>query len=204
VTPAVAASVAGGVLPYPSNGHSTNRRAQGRVIAVVGAGLVLLVVGAVMVGFLFVRDLGKALGQAFSGLSQFAAGDAAYATEVASNHHIPDGALTPTFLNQEGHGLEWVSRNASKTDSGGNQYVSISAADAHVVTAENIGSCQYGLSVTSATDPVVAADHLAGVGTYWNWNTPEPVSGCTADSAPTTGWQRADPVVVRRMIAAHS
>jgi hypothetical protein len=79
--------------------------------------------------------------------------------------------------------------------SGNKTYVSISVGGDHLVTAINDGVCSYGLTVSSPDDQIIGQDHLPGVGTYWV------IAGatnmCSADSAPTSGWEPFDEQLFR-------
>ena len=84
------------------------------------------------------------------------------------------------------------------------QTVSITATGNHVVTAVNLGICQYGLTVAASEDPIIgeydlpsgepiAGSRLAGVD--------EDVLG---ELAPNSGWVQADSSVLRNWNAPPS
>ena len=66
--------------------------------------------------------------------------------------------------------------------------VSINATGDHVTTASEWapGLCSYGLTVGSASDPIVAADGLSGSGVFANLV--DPATSCAANTAPISGW----------------
>lgn len=163
----------------------------------------LLVVGAGLgIGYYFaVRSFGESIGRGFSGLSQMpAAAEASEADQAAHAHQVPDAALTPGVLNSWNMGLSavgspvtWVGADASIPDPGDGgyarrvgTYVSVSVGSAHVLTAVNDGACAFGLAVSDPNDPIIAADHLPGTGSFSAQN---PSLPCSAASAPSKGWK---------------
>ena len=180
--------------PNPGDLPTASRRGKGWVIAAwVTAGS--LVVAALIVAWTLsayhgiVRGVGAAAVEA----TQEAAAAASSADDVAKAHDIPDGALTLALLTQQRLGVNWLPSNVPAPVNGSFNYVSVGVAGDHVVTAVHAAGCIYGLTVSSSNDPIIGQDQLPGVGTYWAI----PVgagstSACTADSAPTSGWEPAD------------
>jgi hypothetical protein len=178
----------------PVDDATASRRGKGRLIAVVTAS-VLLLVALIVVGYVHaVRSLGNGIGQGFSGLDQVGAAKASLADGIARANHIPDGALTPALLNAQESDLTWLSSGDSgQPIVGGHTYVSIRAQVDHVVTAVNFGSCQYGLTVASKNDPIIGLYQLPGIGTYFVLSEmSSSTNTCSASSAPSSGWRRAD------------
>jgi hypothetical protein len=198
-----APSKSNGLPNMPAVDHvaAAARRGKGWLIAAgVVAGLiclVLLVVGCL----LLVRSFGKALVQgSFSALEQTAAATAVLANDVARANHLPDGGLTLALLKAQRPDVRWWPGGESVPTSGNQIYVSVIAEDDHVVTAVNLGICEYGLTVAAKGDPIVSDYHLAGVGTYLGEST-QPSKTCSASSAPGSGWIRADNSVLRNINA---
>jgi hypothetical protein len=156
----------------------------------VGLLVVALVVVLVLNSYHAVVKVG---GTAAVVVTQEAASAAYSANGVAKAHGIPDGALTLSLLSQQRPGVKWLPNNVPAPASGNHTNVSVGVADDHVVTAADTAGCIYGLTVSASNDPIVAQDQLPGVGTYWalpgSLGSP---SGCSADSAPTSGWEPAD------------
>jgi hypothetical protein len=194
----VTPSRADGIQNMPSVEHvvSTGRQSKGWLIAAaVAAGLICLTF--VVVGCLYlVRSIGTSIGRGLSGLGEVAAARAALANDVARTNHIPDGGLTPALLNAQRPDVTWLPGGESVPMSNDRAYVSISAQDDHVVTALNLGICQYGLTVAAQNDPIISDYHLPGAGTYLV-DSPQPANTCSASSAPGSGWVRADLSVLR-------
>ncbi len=201
------------VTPSPANGirnmppvdrvATAGRRSKGWLIAaVVAAGLIC--VALVVVGLLLVlHSFANGLGKAFSGLTQDGAAKASLAAGVAKAHHIPDGALTPALLNTQPSGVTWLPGSDSVPRNG--QTVSITATGNHVVTAVYSGMCQYGLTVAASNDPIIGEYDLPGVGTYFTLSgSPGSTKTCSANSAPSSGWVRADNSVLRNINALPS
>jgi hypothetical protein len=136
-----------------------------------------------------VAGLGQGLGQL---ATQSAADHALAADGTAKTHHIPDGALTLGLLNQQNVDVKWLPGNISVPKSGDRTYLSISVGGDHIVTAANIIGCTYGLTVSTANDPIIGQDKLHGVGTYYEAPTEKQSYTCSTDSAPTSGWQPAN------------
>lgn len=195
MAPTVAPDTARGPPNMPPVDDATaSRRGKGRLIAVVTTSG-LLVVALIVVGYVHaVRSLGNGIGQAFSGLDQVGAAKASLADGIARANHIPDGALTPALLNSQQLDVTWLpSGDSAPPISGGQTYVSIRAQVDDVVTAVNFGSCQYGLTVASKNDPIIGLYQLPGIGTYFVLSgMSSSTNTCSASSAPSSGWTRAD------------
>jgi hypothetical protein len=62
----------------------------------------------------------------------------------------------------------------------------------------SFGFCQYGLTVAAQNDPIIGQYQLQGVGTYFaQSDSQEPTKACSADLAPTSGWDRSDRSALR-------
>jgi len=196
VTPTVAVREVDGppsLPPNPGDRATASRSGKGWVITAwvtVGLLVVALVVVSILSAFHAVR---RVAGSAAVVTTQEAAAAAFSADGVAKSHRIPDGALTTSLLNQQRPGVKWLPGNVPTPASGSHTYVSVGVAGDHVVTAAETAGCIYGLTVSASNDPIIAQDQLPGAGTYWalpvRLGSP---SACSADSAPTSGWGRAD------------
>jgi hypothetical protein len=186
-------------MPPIDRGITAGRRGKGWLIA-TGIAIGLMCLALAIVGFLYaVRSIANGIGQGLSGLGQSAAAKAWLADDIARANHIPDGALTPALLNAQRPTVRWISGGDSvPMVLSGRTDVSISTAGNHVVTAVYFGTCEYGLTVATQNDPIIGLYGLPGVGTYFVFPaTPGSPSACTANSAPTSGWERADRSVVK-------
>ncbi|MGD0394753.1 MAG: hypothetical protein ABSC41_19180 [Acidimicrobiales bacterium] len=164
------------------------------------------VAGLVIYGLFIVRAVGTGIGEAASeAATEGAAAFALSADETAKAHHIRDGALTLSLLNQQHLDVKWLPADVSVPLSGGNTYVSVSAAGDEVTTADDIIGCEYGLTVSALNDPIIGQDHLPGTGTYWASSESALGRGapCSADSAPSSGWVRADPKGIRNVLGGN-
>jgi hypothetical protein len=180
--------------PNPGDLPTASRRGKGWVIAAwVAVGS--LVLAALVVVFILsaYRAIVRVGGTVAEAATQEAAAAAFSADGVAKSHRMPDGALTLSLLAQQRLGVNWLRSNVPAPVSGSYTYVSVGVAGDHVVTAVHTSGCIYGLTVSSSNDPIIVQDQLPGVGTYWalpvRLGSP---SSCTADSAPTSGWEQAD------------
>lgn len=184
----------------PANPAWRQGRSPAFWLLVVGLCTLLIVGGVLVVRFVLLPDLGRSIAQGLGGVAEAvteeAATNSSLADQVATERHIPDGALTPSLLNQTHPEVTWLGGDVSV---GSPNFVSISAQDNHVVTAQNVGGCAYGLTVSSPSDPVISRIGLPGVGTYWTMPPAPPNSTCSADSAPTTTWTRADPKTLKHL-----
>jgi hypothetical protein len=153
----------------------------------------LLVAGLIVVFILgAVHGVVTAVGQSAGDVVTEGAAAAAFsANEVANSRHIPDGALTLSVLSHQQPGVVWLPGEVPVPISGDHTYVSIRLASGHVVTAANFAGCIYGLTVSEASDPIISQYQLPGTGTFWA-PSDSSTSPCSADMAPTFGWQRAD------------
>ncbi len=184
----------------------------------MGIAIVVVSVFCAVGVLLMTLQLSRGLGQTFSNLNsvfnQFGAGAAAVADGVATNQRIPDGALTVAALNQERPSLTWFAGNVPLPAPGLQTLTSVDTSGSHVVTAQRVSPihgialpfCVYGLTVSSSIDPVISLDHLPGPGNYWATllSPTSTETSCSADSAPNSGWRRADPAVVQVLVEAHS
>lgn len=162
----------------------------------IGLAIIAVVLG--VGAYLAVRStasVANGIGQGLSNIpTGWAAGFASDAANRARAHGEPESALTPQLLNQWGGvpAATWVSAKVSVLDNGNanSNYVSVSVGSAHVLTAASIGGvCSFGVTLSSAADPIVAAYHLPGVGTYQAQNLGR--QSCSAAAAPSRGWKRS-------------
>ncbi len=183
--------------PNPGDIPTASRRGHGRVVAIV---VVVSVAVATLLGFGAWYGLRAFGGAVIQGFTDYGEHDAAAwslsADGAAKAHHIWDGALTLSLLNQQYLDVKWLPGDESVPVSGQKTpetYVSISVGGDHVVTAAMVLFCSYGLTVSASNDPIIREDRLSGLGTYWTLQgAPQPASLCSADSAPNIGWERAD------------
>jgi len=199
--------------------QSARRRRRQRWVTVAIAVVVVLAFGALSVFSLTIKLNGLRnfpFGPNFASnltkaLSQTAAGAAVVADGAAKDQGIPDGALTVVALNQERPSYTWVAGNVPLP---ANSYVTVTSVDVggdHIVTAQRpspgseLPFCVFGLTVSSSADPIISQDNLHGTGNYWatiELATPSETS-CSADSAPNSGWKRANPAVLGSWVGAH-
>jgi hypothetical protein len=166
-------------------------------------GLVVVVVlglGALL--WVGVTSLGKAVVNGVM-TAQYESGAfyAAEAANVAHSEGVSPGAVTLAELQGQQPSAQWLggSVTVAGNASGTHNEVSVAVSRDHVTTATIpvVGYlCTYGLVVTSATDPVVAADGLPGTGVY---SAAGLGSSCAADLAPTSGWTRVSATDLRNM-----
>ncbi len=184
-------------MPPVNSGMTARRHDKGWLIAVgvaVGLMCTALIVWAVLHALHSFAN-GLDLGFDLSGLTQDGAAKASLADGVAKAHHIPDGALTLALLNTLDPDATWLPGGDSVPMNG--RTVSITAAGNHVVTAVNFGICEYGLTVAATNDPIIGEYDLPGAGTYFAYtDLPGSTRTCSADTAPSSGWVRADNSVV--------
>lgn len=130
----------------------------------------------------------------FSGLERIQdGGNAAHA--AASIAGPQPSVLTTSTLNAELPAYAWIDgATYVPLSSAKKPIVGFLASGSHIETAVQSvrKGCSYGLTVTSATDPIIAADHLFGPGTYYA--VVAPTSQCRADQAPTSGWSSLVPL----------
>ena len=182
-----------------------------RNVGLVVIAVVVLMTGAALAFWLVLpgggRDLGQAADDAFEQSNESGAYAAASAASLAQTDHISYSRLTMSTLNSERAEETWVSATTNALTYGNAQkfVVSINGADHHIVTAVMpLRQCDYGLSVSASTDPVIQQDQLPGVGTYFNsvgaayGSTPAPTV-CNAATAPTGGWTRANPAILQEL-----
>jgi hypothetical protein len=185
-------------MPPVNSVITGSRRGIGWFIA-AGTAVGVICMTLVVVGILHTLPSFSTIGQGFSGLAQDGAAKASMADGIAKANHIPDGALTLALLNAQHSDVVWLSGGDSAPQmSNGQTYVSISAQSDHVVTAVSFGFCQYGLTVAAQNDPIIGQYRLPGVGTYFaQSDSQESTKACSADLAPTSGWDRSDRSALR-------
>jgi hypothetical protein len=160
---------------------------------VVGA--VAVVLAGIRLSDWHLQDLGKGIGSGIATALDRAmttpASASKDAAELATNDRIPLAQMTPSVLNNRLPAYFWLpgiadvpARSAVRIPVG----VSVGAGHILTVTQFAPGSCVYGLTVTSATDPLLSEDHLPGVGTYLL--SPVNASKCiaAAGALPNSSW----------------
>jgi hypothetical protein len=168
------------------------------VVAVLGT--VAIVLAGIRTADWLLQGFGKSIGRAVgAGIGQLLAtsGSASNdAAELATKDGIPLDQLTPSVLNDQLPAYLWLpgtadvpSASASRTP------VGVSVGVGHVLTVITFapGTCFYGLTITSATDPLLTQDHLPGVGTYTlaAFNASKCIAA--AGALPTSSWDPATP-----------
>jgi hypothetical protein len=161
-------------------------------------GSALLVSIAVLVSIWYLTVVRAVSGINFSGITDAVEAGATsswMASNTARTDHVPDGAAMVPFLNKQWSNYKWFSAGTAVPPSGATKYVSIGAGPDDVVTAQSLGAetggCAYGVTVTSASDPVISRFGLPGPGTYWA-GSGTVANQCSASTAPLTGWSAAD------------
>jgi hypothetical protein len=190
--------------PNPHGVAGTSRRRTARLVVIwVVASIAAVVLAGALLMYL-VRGIGNAAFQALGEVTaQSPAAYAQFADDTAKTHHLFDGALTLGLLKRQHLDVRWVAGNDPKTvpDDGGTPNVSIAVDNGHVVTATYLLWCAYGLTVSASNDPIIGDYHLPGIGTYRAIGAlAAPVDICSADRAPTSGWQRANPQDIRSIL----
>lgn len=142
--------------------------------------------------------VGNGIGQAVQrGLREMQSGGTAAKAAATVAAPQPPGSLTLAGLNAALPEYQWVGGTTNVLYSANQPIVGITASATHIETAvQNLdGSCSFGLTITSPTDPLTAQDHLAGLGKYYHlvgpgtyWQSVYQPPQCAADQAPTSGW----------------
>jgi hypothetical protein len=191
--------------PNPGDIPTASRRGNGRIVA-VGVALGFLCIAVIVLGIFSLMRLMNAAGRAaVEGVTQGAAAESLSADDIARAHHIPDGELTIGLLNHQHLDVTWLSGADSVPLGGNKNYVSIAVGSDHVLTAVNQGFCAYGVTVSGAKDPIISKDRLPGIGTYFEFTDgTQPTATCSADSAPTSGWEPTDRSELEPMITSAS
>lgn len=199
---------AGGPPVLPAHSSSPTGRRRAHILGIV---VVLMCVALLCAGYVVAlrRTFGPDLpfGPNFANSFEGAAARSQAADEIATIDRIPDSALTVALLNQQQLDVKWLSASDSVPKSGKTTYVSISLGGDHVVAAAKfLLACTFGLTVSSASDPIIGQDQLPGVGTYWSVSQggSQSTSSCSADSAPTSRWEPADRSVLKQIMTSTS
>jgi hypothetical protein len=108
------------------------------------------------------------------GIANAAGATAASAAQAqATRDGLPLRALSSSLLNSQLPSVTWVSGSSDAPYTAtGKRIVAISMQGGHVMTAVEPyqGQCNFGMVVTSPSDPIIVRDHLHGPGTYgWNY-----------------------------------
>jgi hypothetical protein len=158
----------------PGNLSSHPGRARTRVVCVVAVvGAVAVVLAGIRASDWLLQGVGKAIGKGVAaGIDQLMTTPASAsknAAELATKDGIPLDQLTPPVLNNRLPAYLWLSGSAVVPYQSANRTpMGVSVGAGHILTVDSFapGSCIYGLTITSATDPLLTQDHLPGVGTY--------------------------------------
>ena len=133
----------------------------------------------------------SALSQAMEqqGIANAVAASAASAAEdQAIRSKVPLTALTTAYLNAHLPSVTWVGGSTETPyTSRGKRIVGIGVQDGHILTAVQPypGGCNFGLVVTSPSDPIIVTDHLGGPGTFGS-NVGSATPHCGVASAPSS------------------
>ena len=133
----------------------------------------------------------KALQQlmAQQGIANTAAASAASAAgHLADQNKVPVGSLSTIYLNAHLPAVTWVGASTeTHYTPTGRRIVGVGVEDGHVLTAVQPypGECNFGLVVTSSSDPIIVADHLGGPGTFGS-NVGSATPHCGVASAPSS------------------
>ena len=130
------------------------------------------------------------------GIANSAAASAASAAEhLAVRNDVPVQALSTSYLDAHLPTVAWVDASTQTPYTpDGRRIVGISVNDGHIVTSVQPyqGECNFGLVVTSPSDPIIEADHLGGPGTFGS-NVGSATPHCGFMSAPTS-WLPVKPL----------
>jgi hypothetical protein len=130
-----------------------------------------------------------------------AASAASAALAEAARKGVPLQTLSTAFLNAQLPVVTWVGASTEAPyTSTGKRIVGISVQDGHIITAvqPNLGQCNFGLIVTSPSDPIIVTDHLGGPGTYGS-NVGFTTAHCGVASAPSS-WLPAKPQALSSLV----
>lgn len=164
----------------PELGIQASKRSAGRLAIIVGSvfSIAALLVVVTLWFISIASGITSGLDNMGSGLNQLSVElqtgptGAFIATAQARSMGIPVGQITPQALSGADPHYRWVPGTVVSTQASGSRRnpwnVSVVAGDQHVITAVKgaYGICSLGLDVTSASDPIVVADHLPGPGLY--------------------------------------
>jgi hypothetical protein len=189
-----------GRSPDAAASYAQSRRRRNKLTVLAALGVV--VVGAA--SYVGVRlwenftqsfaNIGNGIGQAVEKAQQSveSGGTAANAAaSVAASE--PPGPVRVSVLNADLPKYEWVDGSTNVPYSSLRRpIVGVNVVGTAIETAVQPvqGSCSYGLSITSSTDPLIAEDHLPGPGTYYQsaYHLSAPASPCIANQSPTSSW----------------
>jgi hypothetical protein len=163
---------------------------------------VVLVIAVCWVGVTFVfnwmQSLGdnlNSIGQGFEQLGQSLeiGGTAANAAASVADSQ-PPGSLSVSTLDAELPKYDWVDGATNVPHSSLKRPivgVNIVRTDIETAVQFGRGSCSYGLTIASSSDPLITEDHLPGPGTYYQdvFQTNQ----CAADHVPTSSWMALSP-----------
>jgi hypothetical protein len=168
---------------------------------IVALAIPLAVVMFFLLGFiLFAQALGNGFNSFGRGLEQALKADQAAGTaanDAAAAVGPQFGSLSPSVLNMRLLKYQWVAGTANVPYSAKRPIVGMVTNGTHIETAiqDLDGSCSFGLTITSSTDPLTTQNHVLGLGKYYRlvgpgtyyqsvYNAPQ----CAADQAPASGW----------------
>ena len=165
-----------------------------------------------LLGFLlFAQALGNGFNSFGRGLEQALKADQAAGTaanDAAAAVGPQFASLSPSVLNMRLPNYQWVVGTTNVSYSAKRPIVGMVANGTHIETAVKgiDGSCSFGLTVTSSTDPLTTQDHVLGLGKYYRLVSPGSyyqsvydAPQCAADQTPTSGWI---PLVLTRSSAS--
>jgi hypothetical protein len=162
-------------------------------LAVVGT--VALVFAGIRASDWLLQGAGNAIGKgAAAGIGELMATPSSAskdASELAAKDGVSLDQFTPSVLNNQLPAYLWLPGAANVPFSSENRTpIGVSVSTGHILTVMPFtpGSCIYGLTITSATDPLLAQDHLSHIGTYLL--APVKASKCIAAAGdlPNNSW----------------
>ena len=134
------------------------------------------------------RPISKGV-EAQVGIANVAAASAASAAQVqAGRDGIPLQAISTSLLDSQLPNVTWVDASSEAAyATSGKRIVAIAVEGGHVVTAVQPfpGQCNFGLVVTSPSDPIIVTDHLGGTGVFGS-NVGSATTHCDVASAPSS------------------
>ena len=168
---------------------------------IVALAIPLAVVMFFLLGsILFAQALGTGFNSFGRGLEQALRADQAAGTaanDAAAAVGPQFGSLSPSVLNMRLPKYQWVDGTTNVSYSAKRPIVGIVANGTHIETAVQgmDGSCSFGLTITSSTDPLTTQDHVLGLGKYYRlvgpgtyYQSVYDAPQCAADQTPTSGW----------------
>jgi hypothetical protein len=185
--------------PLAPNSQPSTKRSTWRIVLVVAIPSSLLVIALLAWGVhqwdttqaTVERNVQAGLNQIKEqiGIANVAAASAASAAQMQATHDgIPLQAVSPSLLDSQLPDVTWVGATSEAAyTTAGKRVVAIAVQGGHVLTSVQPfpGQCNFGLAVTSPSDPIIVTDHLGGPGVFGS-NVGSATTHCDVASAPSS------------------